>query len=108
MVVRPDYPEAVEERSGRWTARVPHERIALGVMFTTTARHRDGGLLELQARAGDTVRATRWRGNNTDLSQTIPDGFRWEKNDYYYYYYCGTVASAELEDMTISVRQLPG
>ncbi|WP_328473554.1 hypothetical protein OHA21_12815 [Actinoplanes sp. NBC_00393] len=103
--VRPDHPGARQEPSGRWIARVPYEQIVLRVFFTTTARHREGGLLELKAREQDTVRATWWRGDNADLSSTIPDGFLWEKNDDYYY---GTVVADELEDVTISVRQLRG
>ncbi|MBW6439087.1 hypothetical protein KZ829_35695 [Actinoplanes hulinensis] len=105
VVVRPDHPGASEEPSGRWVTRVPYERIVLLVFFTTTARHRDGGLLELKARDGGMVRATWWRGDNADMSQTIPAGFLWEKNDDYHY---GTVTWDELEDVTISVRPLPG
>ncbi|GAA1775616.1 hypothetical protein [Luedemannella helvata] len=70
--------------------------------FTTTARHRDGGVLELTARDGDNVRATWWRGLNNDRGETIPAGFRWEKNDDYYY---GTVGWDELRDVTVDVRR---
>jgi hypothetical protein len=105
VVVRPDHPGAAEVRSGRWVAHVPPEQIALRVRFTTTARHRGGGVLELQAREGGTVRATWWRGDNADLSRTIPDGFLWEKNDDYYY---GTVEWADLGDVTISAKRLGG
>ncbi|GIF12573.1 hypothetical protein [Actinoplanes teichomyceticus] len=104
VVVRPDHPGAHQEKSGRWIGRVPHERIALTVLFTTTARHSGGGLLELQARDGGTVRATWWYGDNPEPTQAIPDGFLWEKNDDYYY---GTVRWAELRDVTISARLLP-
>jgi len=105
VVVCPDHPGAIEEPSGRWIGHVPDERIVLRVCFTTTARHRDGGVLELQAREGDTARATWWRGDNPGPSQNIPKGFIWEKNDDYYY---GTVGWDELTDVTISVRQMRG
>ena len=104
VVVGPDHPGADMEPSGRWIARVPYERVALQVSFTTTARHRGGGLLELKSRQGDTVRATWWRGDNPETSQAIPDGFIWEKNDDYHY---GTVEWDELSDVTISVEQVP-
>jgi hypothetical protein len=76
-------------------------RVAGAFSFTTLARHREGGILELHARDGNTVRATWWRGLNKDAGETIPDGFVWEKNDDYHY---GTVGWDELHDVTVRVR----
>ncbi|MET8151314.1 hypothetical protein ACIBSW_31855 [Actinoplanes sp. NPDC049668] len=101
VVVNADSPGAVQDRPGRWIVQVPHERIAMSVSFTTQARHRAGGMLELTARDGDAVRATWWRGPNHSDSRSIPDGFMWEKNDDYYY---GTVGWGDLDDLTVSVE----
>ncbi|WP_199515636.1 hypothetical protein [Nucisporomicrobium flavum] len=80
------------------------EPVALVVRFTTTARHRDGAVLELTAPDGENIRAIWWRGLNDDAGETIPAGFRWEKNDDYYY---GTVGWAELDDMAVSAELRP-
>nr|BFE69146.1 hypothetical protein GCM10020092_024470 [Actinoplanes digitatis] len=94
-------PGASEDFPGFWTVLVPHEQVALAVSFTTTARHRGGGVLELMARDGDDVRAIWWRGPNNDAAHTIPAGFLWAKNDDYYH---GTVEWAELDDVAVSVK----
>ncbi|MEV4706550.1 hypothetical protein [Actinoplanes sp. NPDC049316] len=97
-------PGAGEDFPGFWTAVVPHEHVALAVSFTTTARHRDGGVLQLRAPAGAGVRAVWWRGENDDAAHTIPAGFVWEKNDDYYH---GTVEWEDLGDVTVAVRFHP-
>jgi len=101
VAVGADHPGAREEAPGRWSARVPHARVAGSFSFTTVARHRKGGVLELTAPEGDAVRAVWWRGPNNSRGETIPDGFAWEKNDDYYH---GTVGWDELHDVTVSVE----
>ncbi|MGA5304154.1 hypothetical protein ACPCHT_29830 [Nucisporomicrobium flavum] len=97
-------PGATAHYPGFWTIVVPHDHVAAAVRFTTTARHRGGAVLELTAPASDGVRAIWWRGLNDDAGETIPAGFRWEKNDDYYY---GTVGWAELDDMAVSAELRP-
>ncbi|UQU63951.1 hypothetical protein COUCH_34070 [Couchioplanes caeruleus] len=91
-------------RRAHGSGPVAPERVELTVSFTTTARHRDGAVLELTAPDGDGVRAIWWRGLNNDAAETIPAGFGWEKNDDYHY---GTVGWAELDDMAVSAELRP-
>jgi hypothetical protein len=102
VVVSADYPGAGEDAlTGRWIAQVPHAQVTMRVSFTTLARHREGGVLDLQAGQGDSVRAIWWRGLNNDAVKTIPDGFVWEKNDDYYH---GYIRWDELHDVTVSPK----
>ncbi|MEU7909045.1 hypothetical protein [Actinoplanes sp. NPDC049118] len=99
--------ELLPEAYPSWSpqgGQVPPAQVTMSVSFTTVARHREGGVLELRAAEGDAVRAVWWRGPNDSRGETIPDGFVWEKNDDYYH---GTVGWADLHEVSVEVRVIP-